>query len=116
MLNSRMKDYCDLWVLLREFEFDGDLLTAAILATFNRRKTPIPSDVPVGLSDQFAKDRMKQNQWTAFVRRTHAKKPADAVFKTVVQGIRAFLVPPMLAAGKSKPFSQKWPKGGPWQA
>jgi predicted nucleotidyltransferase component of viral defense system len=115
LVNSRMKDYFDLWILLREFEFDGELLKMAIHATFNRRKTPIPSDVPEGLSDQFTEDRHKQSQWTAFLRRTHARKPDDIVFKTVVEGIRVFLVPPMLAAGKSESFSRKWPKGGPWQ-
>jgi hypothetical protein len=115
MLNSRMKDYYDLWVLMREFEFDGELLRSAILATFNRRKTPIPSDVPLGLTDSFSTDVQKQIQWSAFLRRAHARKSVVAELKTVVKGIRAFLIPPMLAAGKSESFSRKWPKGGPWQ-
>ena len=84
MLNSRMKDYYDLWVLMREFEFDGKLLSAAILATFNRRKTPLPADVPAGLTDQFSEELQKQSQWTAFLRWTHAKNPFDAWLKTVV--------------------------------
>lgn len=41
LANSRMKDYYDLWVLMREFEFDGELLRKAIAATFSRRKTPL---------------------------------------------------------------------------
>jgi len=100
---------------MREFEFDGEPLRAAIVATFKRRKTPLPSAVPPGLTDQFGEDGQKQPQWAAFLRRTHAKTPGDAKLKAVIEAIGAFLVPPMLAAGRSHPFTRKWPKGGPWQ-
>jgi len=42
LANSRMKDFYDLVVLSRMFEFDGELLTRAIRATFERRSTPVP--------------------------------------------------------------------------
>jgi hypothetical protein len=116
LVNSRMKDYYDIHVLMREFEFDGDLLKRAISATFVRRKTALPTGVPPGLSDEFGADHQKQTQWTAFLRRTHARTPTDAGFKTVIAEISVFLVPPMLAARKPEPFAWKWPKGGPWQA
>jgi predicted nucleotidyltransferase component of viral defense system len=116
LVNSRMKDYYDLWVLMKEFEFDGDLLKAAIRATFNRRKTPLPTDVPQGLTDQFGEDPQKQSQWTAFLRRAHAKNPADNSFKSVIEEIRTFLLPPLLAAGLPDPFYGMWPKGGPWHS
>jgi hypothetical protein len=44
--NSRMKDYYDIAVLARDFEFDGKTLTEAILATFKRRRTILPADIP----------------------------------------------------------------------
>jgi hypothetical protein len=87
----------------------------AIHATFIRRKTPLPSDLPAGLSDEFAGDQMKQTQWTAFVRRTRFSKPVDASLKAVVEGIRTFLMPTTMAALESKAFSNRWPKGGPWR-
>lgn len=34
MLNSRMKDFFDLWHLCKDFSFDGKTLAAAIKATF----------------------------------------------------------------------------------
>ena len=46
MLNSRMKDYFDLWVLARYMDFDGAVLSQAVSATFDRRRTAIPKDVP----------------------------------------------------------------------
>ena len=65
--NSRMKDFYDPWVLARHFEFQGPVLCQAIRATFERRRTPVPADVPVALSPQFAQDRGKRMQWRVFI-------------------------------------------------
>lgn len=66
--NSRMKDFYDIWVLNRTFAFTDDRLARAIAATFARRKTPIPHELPDALSPDFANDPSKQAQWRAFVR------------------------------------------------
>lgn len=115
LVNSRMKDYQDIWILMRGFEFDGELLKRAVAATFARHKTALPTDVPPGLSDEFGADRQKQTQWAAFLRRTHVKMPGDADFKTVVGQVHEFLLPMLLADAQSAPFTRTWPKGGPWQ-
>jgi hypothetical protein len=67
MANTRMKDYFDLDVLLREETFDPDELHRAIAATFARRQMALPAEVPAGLSDAFVTDRTKQAQWKAFL-------------------------------------------------
>src|SRR5207244_1601269 len=41
--NSRMKDYFDVHALLREGEHDEALLAHAIAATFERRRTALPT-------------------------------------------------------------------------
>jgi len=68
--NSRMKDFHDLWVLLREFPLEDAAILKAMRATFERRGTTIPSDVPVGLTAEFAGDTARQKQWAAFLRRS----------------------------------------------
>lgn len=45
MLNSRMKDYFDLWVLARYTDFNGAVLSQAVAATFDRRRTAIPKAI-----------------------------------------------------------------------
>ena len=40
IVNTRMKDFYDLWKLSRDFDFDGALLCNAIKATFKRRNQP----------------------------------------------------------------------------
>lgn len=65
--NSRMKDFYDIWILSRSFTFDDDRLARAIAATFERRGTEIPTELPDALSPAFAADEQKQRQWQAFV-------------------------------------------------
>jgi hypothetical protein len=69
MANSRIKDYFDLWVLLRENQLDPSELQKAIIATFKSRKTPLPTEAPIGLTDTFAKDDGKQKLWAAFLKK-----------------------------------------------
>lgn len=66
MANTRLKDYYDIWLLSQSFEIGRDQLAAAIAATFKRRKTEIPTEMPEGLSSAFADEASKQNQWNAF--------------------------------------------------
>lgn len=80
MTNSRMKDYFDLWILLREDDLDGAELRGAIEATFTRRKTPLPTSLPIGLGNSFAKDASKQKQWMAFLKKNQlASLPLEEV-------------------------------------
>jgi hypothetical protein len=46
MANSRMKDYFDLWVILREAQLEQSILAQAVEATLNRRGTRRPSGIP----------------------------------------------------------------------
>lgn len=69
MLNSRMKDYYDLLVIFQTCEFDEQVLARALAATFKRRQTELPADVPVGLSDAFGRDADARRLWREFLRR-----------------------------------------------
>ncbi|RBC97878.1 nucleotidyl transferase AbiEii/AbiGii toxin family protein, partial [Xanthomonas oryzae pv. oryzae] len=69
ILNSRMKDYFDLWVLAGHSDFDGAVLATAIRATFECRGTAIPPGAPLGLTDEFGLDEQKTKQWQAFLRK-----------------------------------------------
>ena len=65
--NSRMKDYFDIWVILRESELDLEVLRSAVNATSKRRNTLMPEGLPLGLSDEFAQDKNKNIQWNVFL-------------------------------------------------
>jgi nucleotidyltransferase AbiEii toxin of type IV toxin-antitoxin system len=93
--NSRMKDFYDIWVLARSFEFTGDKLARAIAATFARRRTVIPTEPPDALTSAFAADPLKQRQWDDFVRDV-AFQPGTLL--DVVEALAAFLMPHATAA------------------
>ena len=88
--NSRMKDFYDVWMLARSYDFEGDRLARAVAATFARRKTEIPADRPDALTPAFAEDPTKQQQWTAFVKDV-AVTPASLA--EVIEDLAAFLMP-----------------------
>jgi predicted nucleotidyltransferase component of viral defense system len=88
--NSRMKDFYDIWMLSRGYEFKGDALARAIAATFARRKTAIPTERPIGLTKAFADDPAKQQLWKSFAATLGTELPPLA---EVVEELAAFLMP-----------------------
>lgn len=93
--NSRMKDFYDVWFLAKTFAFEDDRLAIAIAATFKRRGTEIPGDIPDALSDAFAQDEQKRKQWTAFVAGILSEPVA---LEAVVKDLHEFLMPHARAA------------------
>jgi predicted nucleotidyltransferase component of viral defense system len=93
--NSRMKDFYDIWILSKSFDFAGDRLSRAIAATFARRETAIPVDLPDALTPAFANDEQKQRQWSAFVRDVSANPGSLA---DVVGNLAEFLMPHAIQA------------------
>jgi predicted nucleotidyltransferase component of viral defense system len=65
--NSRLKDFYDLWMISRTFELRRTVLAGAVVRTFERRGTALPSDTPVGLTGEFAS--VWAAQWRAFLSR-----------------------------------------------
>lgn len=91
MANSRMKDFYDAWILLRDFALDDRILAQAIGATFERRHTALPTAMPVSFTDEFVGDPMKQSQWNGFLGRSG--RSADLQLAEVVAAIRQRLAP-----------------------
>ena len=111
--NSRMKDFYDLWVLARQFEFDGRTLCQAIQATFRRRRTELPARPPLALTAEFFSDRVKMTQWQGFLRK--GKLDADGVALDQVSAVLGdFLMPPTSALVAGQPFEMTWPASGLW--
>lgn len=92
LLNSRMKDFYDIWLLSELFDHDYATLRQAICNTFERRNVSLPSVMPDAWTEEFAKNPMKATQWSAFLRKNKlTAAPADLA--TTVARIAAFLRP-----------------------
>jgi len=113
ILNSRMKDFFDIWLLLRRFDFDGPTLSAAITKTFSTRGTNFQPE-PIALTNTFAEDTEKAAQWRGFLRKSRLTDVPQN-FGEVVTAIATFLglIAEQLAAGHV--FKATWKAPGPWR-
>lgn len=113
-INTRMKDFFDLRFLSEKFDFEGQTLIEAIRATFKRRGTAIPREIPIGLSVDFGDNPTKQMQWNAFLGRNGLAKTE---FSEAISSVRGFIEPALLAAGEAKEKSKVsyWFKSDGWK-
>lgn len=113
ILNSRMRDFWDIWIVSQTFDFEGARLVTAVRKTFENRKTEIPAE-PAVFRREFRTDQAKTAQWAAFLRRA---KPAASPgsFADVVAALEDFLAPVLDSIAQDKPFRGRWRAPGPWQ-
>ncbi len=109
-LNSRMKDFYDIWLLSRQFEFNGNDLAEAIRLTFEHRGTKIP-EVITAFTDDFVNS--KQGQWKAFCGRLRQEFIPDD-FIEVITGIKTFLEPIAYTLKYSSNMPVTWKTTGIW--
>jgi Nucleotidyl transferase AbiEii toxin, Type IV TA system len=91
--NTRMKDFFDLYILFQAFSFDKETLYQAILYTFQKRGTNIPTAIPDGLSQDFANDPVKIAQWNSFLKQ-NVPPPNDKIsLLEVITTVASFVLP-----------------------
>lgn len=111
--NSRMKDFYDIWLLSKRFNFDGSDLSTAIESTFRSRHLKIPAD-PLALGPTFSGDVNRIAYWKGFLRKIKiTSAPQD--LKIVVKVLRRFLGPIAETLAEGKQFHGKWKAPGPWK-
>lgn len=91
LLNSRMKDFYDIWFLMKTNQIDKEILIQAIICTFESRKTKIDMDSVI-FTDKFLSNKAKQIQWTAFCRKKKIKD-APILFSEIAKQIFEYLYP-----------------------
>ncbi len=90
MINSRMKDFYDIWFMANSMEFNFHLLREAILNTFGERQTDIPREIPSALTDTFA--NQKQVLWTGFLKKNQIEDAPQSLID-VIQILKKFFYP-----------------------
>lgn len=111
-LNSRMKDFFDVWMLAKTSDFHGADLSAAILATFRKRGAEFAA-APQVFEEDFALDSSKQSQWAGFLKRMRPSE-APPVFPETLALIRMFLEPIHRSLRSGIAFDRTWRHPGPW--
>ena len=110
MLNSRMKDFYDIWLLSQHFNFDGPKLAEAIRRTFEQRGTALPMEIEI-FTEPFI--TAKQTQWAAFWKRLQQNQVPSS-FREIMASVSGFLSPIVLALSSDKQSPTSWIAPGPW--
>jgi len=88
--NSRMKDFYDAYILLKNNEINNANLREAILQTFKNRETEF-TDNPELFTTSFFEDKNRKIMWKAFLRKTKVSEELD--FSSIVKNILERLQP-----------------------
>jgi len=111
ILNSRLKDFYDIWMLSRQYNFEGGRLAEAIKQTFEQRGTILVQPQEI-ISLKFIDE--KQVQWTAFRKRIGLEfLPED--FNQIVQQLELFLTPIVKALIEKESYGDSWIAPDTWQ-
>jgi len=109
-LNSRMKDFYDIWLLSRQFDFDGKILSKAISLTLEHRGTVLPNGI-TAFSPAFIE--LKQVQWMAFKKRL-GQEHVPENFEEIVTALKTFLMPIILALQLNTNLPKTWQASKTW--
>lgn len=116
LINSRLKDFYDLWMLAGTLPFGGQTLVDALAATFRARDTELPVESPAALTREFVEQASSLAMWRGYRARlavSGIQAPVDLA--EVVDAITAFLMPPAAAAAESTSFTMSWLPGKGWR-
>jgi predicted nucleotidyltransferase component of viral defense system len=102
-LNSRFKDYYDIWLISKNFDFDGRTLLKAMEKTFTKRQTEMPVERPIALKIEFAE--ANRTKWKNFLKKLDLENKEVEDFVDVVNKIWTLLEYPLQAASDDKSSS-----------
>lgn len=112
--NGRIKDFHDIWVTTRTFDFDLPTLVDAVNGTLLRRGTDIPTEMPVGLTEAFALIAEDRGLWTGFLRRNPPTLEPPP-FAELQEELRRFFGPIIASLRAPENAKGRWdPDGGAW--
>jgi hypothetical protein len=105
-LNSRMKDFYDIWLLSRQFQFELSKLSEAVKLTFKQRGTELKQPIEA-FSTEFIFSR--RGMWAVFRKRLK-QDHVPASFQDIVTEVESFLAPVIKGDSEEK----EWTPAGSW--
>ncbi|MCL1973081.1 MAG: nucleotidyl transferase AbiEii/AbiGii toxin family protein [Endomicrobia bacterium] len=90
-INSRMKDFYDVYTILKNCSVDSAALKQAIKKTFHNRGIELTAE-PEVFSEKFYKDTLKLKQWSSFLKKNNLTDIPENLEKVVLE-IKKILIP-----------------------
>jgi len=114
ILNSRMKDIYDIWILSRRFEFKSVSLKNSIVNTFKRRETEVTENITT-FTERYYQNDEKLKQWQGFLRKSRVSDVPHGL-GDIVGDIKIFLTPVLISILNEDKFEKTWkPELKIWQ-
>lgn len=108
-LNSRYKDFYDIYVLTGKYSFEYEDMKNAVDETFRNRDTKIPM-FTAAFGEEFTHDPLHQTRWKSFLKKKKAM--VQISLEDVILGVKSFAAPLLdadsSAGGKWNPKSRSW--------
>lgn len=112
LLNTRVKDYFDIWMLSRTQEFEGNSLVAAMTKTFEAQGREIPTMPFEGLTPDYADEQARA--WKAFLGRIDHRDKLE--LGSVVADIAELIHPVAEAARSGEVMDVTWSPDMGWES
>lgn len=106
LVNTRMKDFFDIWILSQQLIFNGKALQNAIKTTFDKRQTLLNA-LPDSISEIFYTNLVHQTRWKQFLQNIENEKKNIELSK-VINEIKEFLHPIVEASIQKQTFDKTW--------
>jgi hypothetical protein len=105
-LNSRMKDFYDIWLLSRQFRFELSNLAEAVKLTFKQRGTELNQPIEAFSADFISS---RQSMWAVFRKRLN-QDHVPASFQDIATEVESFITPVIRGDSEEK----EWTPAGSW--
>ncbi|MBM7556072.1 nucleotidyl transferase AbiEii/AbiGii toxin family protein [Halanaerobacter jeridensis] len=103
-INSRMKDFYDIYMISKLKQFDGRVLQEAIYETFQKRGTSFETN-PIIFKEKFAEDEQRIKMWNNYLKRINQESIS---FHNIMNRLKTFLFPVYKAVINEKEFFRNW--------
>jgi predicted nucleotidyltransferase component of viral defense system len=112
LVNTRMKDFFDIWILSQQLLLNGESLQNAIQTTFDKRQTLLNA-LPDSMSEIFYANPVHQMRWKQFLQNIENEEK-DIELSIVIGEIKEFLQPIVLTSMNKQIFSKTWSYAKKW--
>ncbi len=111
-LNSRYKDFYDIYILTSKYSFEYEDVKNAVSETFLNRGTEMSMST-AAFSEEFVHDPLHQTRWKSFLKKKKAM--VQISLEDVIAGVRMFTAPLLNIDSHNRPHSpcRRIPPGAP---
>ncbi len=114
VLNSRMKDFYDIWLMMHSFNFYGAHLSEALRKTFKHRNTSFPAGKQLFPEEIYDTKSDRQTHGDTALKKEGITYVPDKLSK-IAKEIEKFISEPLNAIKDEQKFNKIWKAPGPWK-